>query len=963
MHKLNVERVEMMRLSLLQLLIILIAGIVLTSISFKYAYAHPVLLESQPANLARLANAPTEVKMRFSEAVEIGFSRVEVLDSSGKRVDNNDLAYDGSELSLKVTLGQLKDDIYTVKIRVLSKVDGHVVDYTTLFAVGNVELKVEDTTILSSKEIVLLPESIARFPGMVGQSIAVGSGIAGVLLLATRQSGYIIANMHDSRLRMLLMIAAIAVIASSIAMIGVNTVRLESSIVDVLTNRYGNIALVRLGLALILLAVLASKSRYTIYASIAIGASLIATNSLLSHSAGLAEPVLPTIADFVHNIVASIWVGGLLYMAYTLLPSSRAEAPIALIAIPRFSSMIVVCLAIASITGTLMLFAIESNTATLLKSTYGMLLAIKLGIVGVMVGFGAYNQLLHRKGMGRDMVIAREAGGEGMAKTTTVSTSTFKVFARSVKVESIIGLALMLVVSMMVNTVPPEGESIKLLAIATGTGDTPNRLTGYWLDDQTRIVLSIEPAMLGENRFDMMLTAPDGSALSDVSTVKVKVSMPREGIAPVEYQAVSMGDGRYTGSITFPIYGRWTVEVLASREGALNIAVPLEFNIKPRLDDLEMEVVEYKMPASDAKPYHLLVDGRMLWISDVGKPRVWLFNMDSKEFKEYRIDGDSVNLVTILSKDPNGRVWFVDPSSSKFGYIARDGSHKLYDAPDGARLSYIMVDSKGMVWLALLDRDAVASFNARDQTFKVYTLPSKESFPIALLEDDQGSIWVAESIAGKIAKIEPESEPESKSESMSMVVKEYMPEEPLKEPTALLLDGNGNIWIAEHLGNRVVMFNPILERFTAYNANDSKSLPFGLAEDRYGNIWFAQHVVPKIGLLDPSTGKVRDVEIPTSNPFNQWLTIDDSNNTVWFAEPEGNKIGSIAIKARPSLASPVGGQVQVDGKGREDKEGTMFRLVDAATPILTSIIVIASLLFAKGVNDYRRVKDMLRENY
>ncbi|MEM0029613.1 MAG: copper resistance protein CopC [Candidatus Nitrosocaldus sp.] len=946
-----------MRLSVLQLLIILvISTTVLASISFKHVYAHPILLESQPANLARLNNAPTEVRMRFSEAVEIGFSRVEVLDSSGNRVDNNDLAYDdGDELRLKVTLKPLQDDIYIVKTRVLSKVDGHVVDYTTIFAVGNVELKVEDTPTLSSKEIVLLPESMARFPGMVGQSIMLGSGIVAVLLLAKRHSDYTAVAMHDSRLRMLLTIAVAAVIASGIAMISVNTVRLESSIVDALTNRYGTIVLVRLGLALILLAVLAVKSRYTAYTSIAIGAVLIATNSLLSHSAGLAEPVLPTIADFVHNIVASVWVGGLLYMAYTLLPSSRAEAPLALIMIPRFSSMIVVCLAIASITGTFMLFAIESNTATLLSSTYGMLLLIKLGIVGVMTGFGAYNQLLHRKGMG--MLITSEKGA-GTTTTAVAVGGTFNmVFAKSVRVESIIGLALMLVISMIVNTVPPEGESIKLLAVqpigngsdgvgvAVGVGgDATNRLTGYWLDDQVRIVLSIEPAMLGENRFNIMLTAPDGiSTLADVSSVRLKASMPREGIAPVEYQATPVGNGRYTGSITFPTYGSWTVEVLASRERALNIAVPMEFNLKPRLDDLELEVVEYAMPVSNAKPYHLVVDGRMLWISDVGGARVWLFNMDSKEFKEYRIDG--INLVTILSRDASGRVWFVDPSSSKFGYVARDGSYRLYDAPDGARLSYIMADSKGMVWLALLDKDAVASFNVRDGTFKVYALPTKESFPIALLEDDLGNIWVAESIAGKIARIEPES----------MDVKEYMPKEPLKEPTALMLDSNGNIWIAEHLGNRVIMFNPILERFTAYNANDSKALPFGLAEDRYGNVWFAQHVVPKIGVLDPSTGRVRDVEIPTSNPFNQWLTID--GNSVWFAEPEGNKIGSIAIKARPTLAVPLEDRIQTDGK-QEEKVAT-FRLVDAATPILTSIIVIASLLFAKGVNDYRRVKNVL----
>lgn len=908
------------------------------------AYAHPVLLESQPANLARLDSAPSEVRMRFSEAVEIGFSRVEVLDSAGNRVDNNDLAYDGDELTLKITLKPLHDDIYTVKTRVLSKIDGHVVDYTTIFAVGSAELRVEDVPTISSKEIVLLPESLARFPGMVGQSVALGTGIA-VLLLAGGLAGYT-SSMHDSRLRMLLIYSSIAVIASSIAMIGVSTVRLETGIVDAMTNRFGTIVLVRLGLALLLLAVLAARSRYTAYASIAVGSILIATNSLLSHSAGLADPALPTLADFVHNVVASVWVGGLIYMAYTLLPSSRAEAPVALAAIPRFSSMIVVCLAIASITGTFMLFSIESNPGKLLNSTYGMLLLMKLGIIGVMTGFGAYNQILHRRGM--NLLITTGGRGTGSTGTGTAATASSlnRVFARSVRVEAGIGIALMLVISMLVNTVPPEGEVIKLFAVqaSDGTVTAPNRLTSYWLDDQVRVRLSIEPALLGENRFTLVLTAPDGSALDDVSSVRLKASMPREGIAPVEYQAVQAGDdGVYTGSITLPAYGPWTIEVLAAREGALNIAVPLEFNLKPRLDDLGLELVEYAMP-DGAKPYHLILDGRMLWISDVGGPRIWLYSIDSREFKEYRIDG--VNLVTILSKDATGRVWFIDPSSSKFGYITKDGRQRLYDAPDGARIGYVMVDSRGMVWLALLDRDAVASFNARDGTFKVYRLPTKDSFPIALLEDDQGYIWVAESIAGKIARIDPES----------MDVKEYMPEEPLKEPTALLMDSNGNIWVAEHLGNRVVMFNPILEKFTGYSANDKNSLPFGLAEDRYGNIWFAQHVIPKIGVLDPVTGKVRDVEIPTRNPFNQWIAAESS--TVWFAEPEGGKIGSIAITARPVLA-PIGEQA-ADGVSNGEQRTLGFRLVDVAVPVLASIIVVASLLFVKGVNDQRRVADMLR---
>ena len=71
----------------------------------------------------------------YSEAVEIDFSVLKVFDSNGEQIDNRDTKYLAGEESLVVTTPPLEDGVYTVTSKVLSKIDGHLVDYAFVFAV------------------------------------------------------------------------------------------------------------------------------------------------------------------------------------------------------------------------------------------------------------------------------------------------------------------------------------------------------------------------------------------------------------------------------------------------------------------------------------------------------------------------------------------------------------------------------------------------------------------------------------------------------------------------------------------------------------------------------------------------------------------------------------------------------------------------------------------------------------
>ena len=94
------------------------------------ASAHPVITDSNPKQFQSLDSAPNDASVFFSEPIVLKFSQISVLDSGGNRVDRGTASNVKDDLaSLSISLNEnLTSGTYTVVTKVLSAVDGHVVD-------------------------------------------------------------------------------------------------------------------------------------------------------------------------------------------------------------------------------------------------------------------------------------------------------------------------------------------------------------------------------------------------------------------------------------------------------------------------------------------------------------------------------------------------------------------------------------------------------------------------------------------------------------------------------------------------------------------------------------------------------------------------------------------------------------------------------------------------------------------
>ncbi|MGI0004467.1 MAG: CopD family protein, partial [Candidatus Nitrosotenuis sp.] len=607
---------------------ILISLVLIFSLSIPMAFAHPIILDSSPAASSTAQAGTNQVVIHYSEAVDINFSAIKVIDNSGTQIDNKDTKYFDGESSLVVTTPPLKDGIYTVTSKVLSKIDGHLVPDVFLFGIGNV--KVPPPNQKDVAESIYFPEAGARFPGLVGQVIVLGAAISSLVMWRSigrknllRENISDLQKFYHARFSSITGVGLFLVFASNILMLIVQTIRLETSASSVLQTSFGLVWIARMVITVILLAVWFLMENKTSVSSrkqgLVIGLSLIliGTTTIIGHGAA-SEQLSAITIDYVHNLIASVWIGGVIFFAFILMPTfARLEdskkEKITLLMIPRFSSMIIIALGVIMVTGPTLLWLLEDDLGLLGQSYYGYLIIAKILIASFMVALGGYNQIRIQKTAEKKL----EAG----------DISVHKKLKRSLRIEAVLGIILLGVVALLANSSMPTSQAQE---------NTQQNIYGFGtsvFSENIGFDLNIDPFRSGANSISVSAFDSQGNPLDDLDEIRVKISNPEKNIAPLEVPLTKSesGSSKYEGIITFGFSGKWDIEIGAQRSQHANEGTSLTAFVKPHISELKTEIVEYDLPDSAAPLYPAYDGDDTIWISDASKPRLWKFSISEKQ--------------------------------------------------------------------------------------------------------------------------------------------------------------------------------------------------------------------------------------------------------------------------------------------------------------------------------------------
>jgi copper transport protein len=368
------------------------------------ADAHANYVSSNPAADARLAKAPSEIRITFSEPPDPKGSEIQVLDTAtGKRHDTGPATASGDANGLRVGVEPIGEGGYVVAWTATSAVDGHTTKGNFVFVIGNGPIPPVPQIAEAAPPPSLL-EIAGRALSYAG--IALGLGTAFFVLFVAPS------DIDPRRESWLLTIAGILVVAGSLALIVDQGAKLPPRLGIMLAVR----ALAGLVLAGVSItprlammrpvAAIAGGGVMTIgplatfqprrMVALAAGIAAAMTATLVSHATALGS--LKSMAlDFVHVLSVSVWTGGVVALLWCVLLTRRdetAEDASALGAtVWRFSVTAMIATALLITAGVLQAFDRLVLINDLYETPYGIALAVKIVLVLVALAIGAFNLL------------------------------------------------------------------------------------------------------------------------------------------------------------------------------------------------------------------------------------------------------------------------------------------------------------------------------------------------------------------------------------------------------------------------------------------------------------------------------------------------------------------------------------------------------------------------------------------
>jgi copper transport protein len=404
------------------------------------ALAHATLTGATPSVQGRVEQSPRTIVLEFDQAVTPTSRSIEVRSVGGRLVSGPVRSGRGGRLLIAPLRGPLPRGGYTVRWQALSA-DGHVGSGVFTFGVRTDAPPPSEAYGSSGPS---LSDDLIRWGLFVSLSLLLGA-------LAFRLVALRGAEVSPRVERRLLLVAGVGVVATLETGIAGFVMRAEDALqLPFERLLYGDLsplatetrfgqAFVAMTLGYALVAALVFLAWLTdrtalLWPALAVGLLFAGGLSLSGHSA--VEPnasVLSELADWVHLCAAAIWAGGLVSLAVAVWPAAPELRRQAFLG---FSKLATVAIGLLVVAGLYLAILRLPHLDDLWGEDYGRVLLVKLGLVSLALAWGGAHKLLVAPRLAR--------GDEGGGR-----------LRRSLLGESLVGMAVLLVAAILVNSAPP----------------------------------------------------------------------------------------------------------------------------------------------------------------------------------------------------------------------------------------------------------------------------------------------------------------------------------------------------------------------------------------------------------------------------------------------------------------------------------------------------------------------------
>ena len=415
-----------------------LALVALAALAFPAAAsAHATLRSTTPSFRSELKQGPSVIRLKFDQHVKVLPSSIRVLNGVGKNFAGAARA-DGTDVVAHVR--HLKLGAYTVRWQAISA-DSHVVSGVWTFGVGVPAPPVENAYGAGGPTTT---EHVVRWVWFLGLALTIGA--LGFRLIVLR--GLRVPRELERRIAVAAGLGALATVHAGIVAFSLRAEdALQLPFGRFLYGDLSPMAKTRFGYAFVTMTLVFALVLALIYVSwlldrieplvpaLGLAVGFAGGLSVSGHDAVDPGSSWKTeIADWLHLSAASLWIGALATMAlllWTGAPELRKAA------FMRFSRLATVLIAVVLGAGVYLAIVRLPNVSDLWTTGYGRVLLVKIGLVSFALLWGAFHHFV--------VAPALERADSGFLGR----------IGRSLAGESMVGMAVLLLAAILVDSRPP----------------------------------------------------------------------------------------------------------------------------------------------------------------------------------------------------------------------------------------------------------------------------------------------------------------------------------------------------------------------------------------------------------------------------------------------------------------------------------------------------------------------------
>jgi virginiamycin B lyase len=224
-----------------------------------------------------------------------------------------------------------------------------------------------------------------------------------------------------------------------------------------------------------------------------------------------------------------------------------------------------------------------------------------------------------------------------------------------------------------------------------------------------------------------------------------------------------------------------------------------------------------------------------------------------------------------------------------------------YDMPGPSRMPFSAApDKNGYLWIPDFGvANKITRLDPKTGEMKDFPVPNIGTAAVhSAVPAPDGSVWLAEQGANKIARWDPSTEKITEYQDAYLPGKEGIEDGGSKH--TIRIDPSGKVWAS---GVPLTRFDPETGKFARFVEGE---YAYDVKPDKNGDAWFTSPLVSKIGKVDGKTMKVTQWSPPTPDAFPRRMEIG-SDGMIYSGEFNGGKIARFDPKTQTFKEFPLPG--------------------------------------------------------